>query len=127
MIASEFKKLLSLRGKSGINLPSDELLNELVKEAIVFVATKCVPSELVVKDTTNIRLLRRLSNGFGLRIPDKVDINSTEKHIQIDEVLTYAVMYEVLFLLNKDMGFRQLAMDIINQFNANDGIEVYYD
>ena len=45
----------------------------------------------------------------------------------IDESLTYAVINYVAFIINQDAFYRDLALEIISDYIANDGKERIFD
>lgn len=124
MLCARAKEILTLKGSAGIKVPNDELLSELFLEAMIFIASKCVPNELLERyRSPNMRVLRNIDNEMFIRVPKKPNFNDENEHINIDESLSYAVINEVLFRLNKEPFYRQMAMDVVCQYNANEGRE----
>lgn len=119
------KEILAHKAKSGIKIPDDELLSELFLEAMLWVASICVPNELIRKVKIDTEAVyRNIENEFFICLPDKPDFSNANEHLMIDETLSYAVINEVAFLINKDPFYRQLALEIVANFNANDGREM---
>ena len=56
-------------------------------------------------------------------MPDVPNFSNDKEHLQIDESLSYAVINYVAFLINKDTYYRTLALEIIADYNANNGLE----
>ncbi|AQW81367.1 hypothetical protein CPIN17260_1078 [Campylobacter pinnipediorum subsp. pinnipediorum] len=127
MLNTRVKEITAHLNTSGKNLPGDELLSELFLQAMFFVASKCVPSELVrrKRSSSDIRVLRNIEDECFICVPDKPNFSNKQEHLMIDEELTYAVINEVLFLINQEPFYRELAMQIIAQYNANNGREFY--
>lgn len=125
MLVKNAKDILAFKTAGGIRLPADEILSELFFEAMLFVANKCVPCELVRKNESEDRVYRNLEGGHFICYPNKPDFSkeADKKHIMIDENLTYAVINYVAFLINKDQFYRTLTLEIIADFNANEGRE----
>lgn len=125
MLCTRAKEILELKSKSGLKLPENEILSELFLEAMLYVASKCVPSELLrhANEKSSERVYRNIENGNFICYPDKPNFTDENAHLMIDETLTYAVINEVIFLINKDPFYRDLAIELIAQYNANDGRE----
>ena len=119
------KEILAHKFKSGIKLPDDEMLSELFLEAMLFIASKCVPNELIRKGIVDSdKVFRNIADGFFVCVPDKPNFSDANEHIMLDESLTYALINEVAFLINREPFYRQMTMDLIAQFNASDGKEI---
>lgn len=124
MLEPAFYMVLEQKGKGGIKLPEKATLSYLTHEALLFVASRCVPSELLERyKTPNMQVFRNVGNECFIRMPRVPDFDGFS-HLDINEDLVYAVMYEVLFLLNKEPFYRNLALDIIAQYNANEGKDI---
>lgn len=121
MLCVRAKEIIKIKGSSGIKLPDDEILSELFLEAMLWVASKCSPNELLERyRSPNMRVFRNLSDDTFIRIPKKPNFNDENEHLEIDESLSYAVINEVLFRLNKEPFYRQIALEIIGDYVAND-------
>lgn len=121
MLCVRAKEIIKIKGSSGIKLPDDEFLSELFSEAMLWVASKCSPNELLERyRSPNMRVFRNLSDDTFIRIPKKPNFNDENEHLEIDESLSYAVINEVLFRLNKEPFYRQIALEIIGDYVAND-------
>jgi hypothetical protein len=92
-------------------------------EAMLYVANKCIPNELLRSIESNERVYRNVDQNAFLTYPDRPNFNDPDEHLMIDETLTYAVINEVAFLLNQDTYYRTLALEIIADYNANYGKE----
>ncbi|MGH1601563.1 hypothetical protein [Campylobacter majalis] len=121
MLCKRAKEIIKLKSASGIKLPDDEILSELFLEAMLWVASKCSPNELLERyRSPNMRVFRNLGDDVFIRIPKKPNFNDENEHLEIDESLSYAVINEVLFRLNKEPFYRQIALEIIGDYVAND-------
>ncbi|MBE2985357.1 hypothetical protein CCAL9344_07930 [Campylobacter sp. RM9344] len=120
MTSVRAKEILQIKTASGRALPSDEILSEIFLEAMLYVANKCVPSELI-RGEQGGRVYRHLEDGFYITYPDKPNFANENEHIMIDESLTYAVINYVAFIINKDEFYRSLALENISEYIANDG------
>jgi len=103
--------------------PDDETLSDVFFEAMLYVANKCIPNELLRSIESNERVYRNVDQNAFLTYPDRPNFNDPDEHLMIDETLTYAVINEVAFLLNQDTYYRTLALEIIADYNANYGKE----
>ena len=124
MLVRRAKEILALKIAGGRKLPSDEELSELFLEAMLFICNKCVPVELIRRKTGE-RVYRNIDEDSFLCYPDKPDFADVDnkKHIMIDEVLTYAAINYVAFLIGQDAFFRTLTLEAIADYNANNGRE----
>ena len=95
-------------------------------EAMLWTANKCTPSELL-RSVEHERVYRNVANGFYITYPDKPNFDDEKEHIMIDESLTYAVINYVAFIINQDAFYRDLALEIISDYIANDGKERIFD
>ncbi|MDL0090028.1 hypothetical protein [Campylobacter gastrosuis] len=126
MLAARFLRLMELKNKGGIKLPEPDMLGDLVVEAILSVASKCVPSDLLERyKSPNMQVFRNVGNECFIRMPKTPDfLGEPYKHIDINEDLAYAVLYETLYLLNKEPFFKTRALEIIADYNANEGKDI---
>ena len=104
-------------------IPDDETLADVFFEAMLYVANKCIPNELLRSIESNERVYRNVDQNAFLTYPDRPNFSDPDEHLMIDEALTYAVINEVAFLLNQDTYYRTLALEIIADYNANYGKE----
>jgi len=133
MLLIKVKQIFSTKIKiaGGLKMPVDSDLSETVFEALIFVATHCIPRELL-KDSaidTDEVLLRNLSDGFFIKEPaypifDASDpLYNASMHLQIDEDLNYAVINKAVALYSREakniMKFEEEARRVINRYKAN--------
>ncbi len=126
MLLSDVKKSFEMKLKSsgGYKMPEDDELSEIVYEAMVYVASVCLPRELL-RDESNSEdsVLRFISGGDFVTQPVKPDFTSNEDHLLIDEDLTFAVINKAVALYSRDMNdiarFENEAKRVINRYKAN--------
>lgn len=118
------KNALSYKIAGGRKLPDDEVLSNMFVEAILWVANKCVPAELLKQSYENCRVYRNIENGFFIRIPEKPNFSDENTHLMIDESLNFAVINYVAYLIEQNEAYRRDALEIINEYNANSGREM---
>ena len=123
MRCQDAKKILKFKGVGDKKVPDDETLSDVFFEAMLYVANKCIPNELLRSIESNERVYRNVDQNAFLTYPDRLNFNDPDEHLMIDETLTYAVINEVAFLLNQDTYYRTLALEIIADYNANYGKE----
>ena len=124
MLCAEAKKSLGFKMIGDKKLPDNETLSELFYEAMLFIANKCVPSELLRTAAESDKVYRNLERGHFVCFPDRPNFNSSTEHLMIDESLTYAAINEVAFLISEEPMFHSLALEIIAEYNANYGREL---
>lgn len=101
MTFADFKALLEMKRKGDIKLPtSNEELKPLIQESLEYIANNSIPLELVTSDKT-ADILRPLSDTQFIKRPES-PTNDTDE-IKIDQQLIYAVAYELLANLTKDL------------------------
>ena len=123
MLLSTVKKTVEYRLSGAKKLPEDAHLSNLFMEALYYVATKCIPQELLREEDSDEGVLRNLEDGSFIVVPDEPDFTSTTDHLMIDEELTYACIYYACFLVSKDGSMKQMADEIINEYISNFGRE----
>lgn len=123
MRCQEAKKILKFKCVGDKKIPDDETLADVFFEAMLYVANKCIPNELLRSIESNERVYRNVDQNAFLTYPDRPNFSDENEHLMIDEALTYAVINEVAFLLNQDTYYRTLALEIIADYNANYGKE----
>lgn len=117
------KKHLEYKIASNRKLPPNEILSEMFVEAILYVANKCVPNELLRLKSTE-RVYRNIENGFFIAYPQKPDFENEKEHLQIDESLTFAVINYVAYMISENLAYKAECNEIIGEYNANDGKEL---
>lgn len=122
MLCTEAKKHLSFKTTAGVKLPADDMLGSLFLEAMLFCCDKCVPNVLIRKHSSE-KVYRNIEGNCFICVPDVPNFSNDKEHLQIDESLSYAVINYVAFLINKDTYYRTLALEIIADYNANNGAE----
>ena len=123
MRCQDAKKILKFKCVGDKKGPDDETLSDVFFEAMLYVANKCIPNELLRSIESNERVYRNVDQNAFLTYPDRPNFSDPDEHLMIDETLTYAVINEVAFLLNQDTYYRTLALEIIADYNANYGKE----
>lgn len=124
MKLSLIKSTINYKNSGGKKLPEDDVLASLIYEAMYYVAGRCVPSELVKSYSDyKERVLRPIENGNFIAIPEYPDFTKPERHLLIDEDLTYAVINYTMFLITQNAMFKQVADEIINEHISKEGIE----
>ena len=114
-------------------MPEDSVLSEKVFEAILYVATQCEPQVLLRKKYIDDDAeYRRLRNDFFIAMPEYPDFSISDRHLQIDEALCYAVVNYTCFMLSGIALFDTVATRWITLFRKNDlnayaGEEVHED
>ena len=124
MLCAEAKKTLKFKLIGDKKFPDNETLSELFYEAMLFIANKCVPSELLRTAAEPDKVYRNLERGHFVCFPDRPNFGSDVEHLMIDESLAYAAINEVAFLLSGEPIYHSLALEIIAEYNANYGREL---
>ncbi|MDR0666287.1 MAG: hypothetical protein LBF71_02635 [Campylobacteraceae bacterium] len=102
---------IKLRCAQSYALPSDEMITALLHEALIYVARSCEPTVLIRHDGSEHfgeGVLRLLPNNREIIFPEKPDITKPQKHLMMDEELSFAVINYVCFLLCKEAGYLQI-------------------
>lgn len=120
------KEILTNKAVAGKKLPN-LILSEMFLEAMLWVANKCVPSELIRKNETEDEIYRVIGDAYFITVPDKPNFDDENDCLMIDESLTYAVINYVAFLINQDIYYRTLALEIIGDYVANFAKEKEYE
>ena len=124
MRCQDAKKTLKFKLIGDKKFPDNETLSELFFEAMLFIANKCVPSELLRTGGEQDKVYRNLERGHFICFPDRPNFGSDVEHLMIDESLAYAAINEVAFLLSGEPIYHSLALEIIAEYNANYGREL---
>ena len=109
----------------GLKEPSDDELTELFNEALIYVATRCIPKELW-RNASNVEdkmILRFLGGGDFIIVPEVPNFASLNAHLQIDNDLDYAVINKAVSLYSRHrdsiMKFENEANNNINRYKSN--------
>lgn len=122
MLLSNVKRSIEKNMEQSFKMPENEKLSEKVYEALIWVATQCVPSELV-RDTVaeaDEEVLRFLPGMKFIVVPERPDFESTAKHLMIDETLVFAVINFTCFMLSGEGKFKTMSDMWISSYKMND-------
>lgn len=127
MKLTNVKQAIEYRNRAGHKLPSDGVLQDMLYESLLYVAQRCEPSELMGDSLGDFgqRPLRLIENGRFIKIPEYPDFTKVERHLQIDEDLTYAVINHVMYLITSISDYKVLADETIAIYCSNDGRGLY--
>jgi len=126
MLLSKVKSIFENKVKisGGLKMPDDTVLADVCYESLRYVATKCIPAELL-RDTaidTDSTVFRLVHGGAYIADPEFPDFAST-KHMMIDEELSYAVINKMAALSSRDANdiakFESETARLINMYKAN--------
>jgi hypothetical protein len=132
MLLSLVKKQIQNKCSASFSVPKDEILCDIIYEAMLYVCTLCIPNELLRKDLTleknYVEVFRLIKNGMYIKSPEYPDFSGSNRHLQIDEALTYAVIYYSCFIIGKmkELQLKKLCDDIIGVYNTNFS-DVWYE
>ena len=104
MLNSLYKTTLSVKIKGTQPVPDDDTLAVYTYEAITYVATRTTPKVLIIKNEVadaDLQFLRAIENGFSIRLPEYPDFTEDTYPLDIDNELSYAVMYYTCYLITK--------------------------
>lgn len=115
MLLGKIKKSIELRLCPSFKMPDDEMLEEYLFESLVYICMKCEPVELLCEDEGDHgeKVLRHLDNGHFIKAPERPDFSKEERHLQIDESLTYSAINYVCFLVSGESRYRILQDEFI--------------
>ena len=122
MLLSEVKISIVKNMEHSYKMPDDDILAVKTHEALLWVATKCEPSELI-RDTmaeADERVFRYLKDLKFIVIPEKPNFEIPDKHLMMDEALSYAVINFVCFLLSGEEKFKSICDMWIFEYRRND-------
>lgn len=134
MLISKAKEIfeMKIRIAGGLSMPSDDDLSEIFYEALIYIATKCVPRELLrggTKADIDEEVFRLIKSGYFIIKPRKPLFDDTNtnysalEHLQIDSDLDYAVVNKAAALFSREMAniskFEAEAERIINRYKSN--------
>ena len=126
MKLSHVKSSIAYKLSTGRKLPEDDVLASIVFEAMYYVAGRCTPRELTKSHMDyEEKVLRFLDNGRFVSIPEYPDFSKPDRHLLIDEDLTYAVIYYVCFIISRDVANKTMADEIINEHISKEGDGIY--
>lgn len=109
----------------GLKPPTDNQLQMIAHEAMVYVATKCKPRELLqdMQHDGIGDILRLVEGGRYVMMPEMPDFTNTERHLQMDEDLVYAVIAKMVALYSGNerdiLKNENECTRIINSYKAN--------
>ena len=109
MLLTRVKTSIELKTKAKYKLPTDDVLQDMIQEATIYVANRCDPAELERNIIEGETILKHIENGQVIIEPEYPDFTNIEQHLQIDEALSYAVINQTCFLLTADAMYKQLA------------------
>lgn len=122
MKLSLIKSSIEYRLSMGKKLPNDDVLASFLFEAVYYVAGKCTPFKLLKSYSDyEENVLRPLDGARFISVPEYPDLTKTERHLLIDEDLTYAVVYYVCFIISSDASHKMMADEIINEHISKEG------
>ena len=133
MLLSSVKKSIEKNLTGSYKVPEDDVLEEKIYEAMLYVATQCEPSVLLRKKHVDEEAeYRSLKDGFFLVLPEFPDFTYETRHLHIDESLVYAVINYVCFMLSGKVEFDTICSRWItsyrqNELNAYAGDEINED
>jgi len=126
MLLTKLKKSIEYRAKSSFK-PADKLLMaDIIQEATIYVADKTEPAKLLgTSDSTRdiLKTLEEKKDGSGLFnvlfVPTYPDITSDTAVLDIDEILSYAVINYACFLLTKEDKYKYLTDEAVGNYNCD--------
>lgn len=108
MLLSKVKKSIEYRVSQYKKLPEDDVLQDFIQEATIYVADSCDPTELTKKIITTETILKMIENDTYIVEPEYPDFSAEDRHLNIDEILSYAVINYTCFLISGNEGFKTL-------------------
>jgi hypothetical protein len=125
MKLTRVKEAIAYRNRTGHKLPDDEVLQDLLFEAMLYVAQRCEPRELIAGELTQEPVYRNIEGGLYIKLPEYPDFTETDRHLMMDEDLTYAVINYVMYLITNTADFKILADETIAIYRSNFGRETF--
>ena len=125
MLLSKVKKAIEFRTHTKFKMPEDDILADIVQEATLYVANRADPAELLRSDMTDCTVIKLIEGGKVIIEPEYPDFSDTLRHLQIDELLTYAVINYACFLLTQEAPFKLLADEDIAMYRCENGRVLY--
>ena len=121
MLLSDVKRAIEKGMERSYKIPDDGVLEQKIYEAILFVASQCVPQVLLrYEDGEGEPVFRKLPNKFFITLPEYPELSQVERHLMIDETLSFAVVNTVCFLLSGEEKFNLIANRWIFLYQKND-------
>lgn len=121
MLLSSVKKSIERNMAGSFKLPDDNVLQEKIYEALLYVASSCEPLVLLrKKDVDDDEQYRQLSDGFYLALPEYPDFQYENRHLNIDEALSFAVINYVSFMLSNKVEFDTLCSRWVSLYRQNE-------
>jgi hypothetical protein len=131
VLLSKVKELIKNKSTTSYKITDDSILEGIIYEALLYVCSMCEPSELIqIGVAPNyIEVLRHIEGGKYLKAPEYPDFTKTNRHLQMDEALTYAVIYYSCFIISKmeNIILKQLADEIVAVYKSNYSRGIYND
>jgi len=118
MLLSKVKQAIEFRTKTKYKTPDDGLMQELIYEALLYVANRTDPAELVRTTETTEQILKMIEGGKCVVYPEYPDFTQTQRHLQMDELLNYSVINYACFLLTNDVKYKQLSDEDIGLYRG---------
>ena len=116
MYLNQLPKMIELRLSQAYPLPKDdELVASLIWESYMYIGMNCEPVALLERgEQKRDRLLRELDDGFFLVMPDYPDLQSEDAVLQLDEILGFALINHICFLISGELKFVAIRDEYIN-------------
>ena len=107
MLNSLFKTTFGVKLKGNQPMPDDDVLSVVTYEAMHYLAMRTTPKSLIIKSDVaddELQSLRTIEEGYYIRLPEVPDFTGSEptEILDMDEELSYALMYYSLFVFVKD-------------------------
>ena len=101
-------------------MPDDDILGEKVFEALLYIAALCEPQILLrKKHIDDDEEFRSLKNGFFIAMPEFPNFSVSDRQLQIDEALSYAVINYTCFMLSGIALFDTVTTRWVSIFEKN--------
>lgn len=120
MLLTRVKKAIEIRNSTGKKTPDDDVLADLLYEAMLIISSICKPAELICDFSDGVgNVFRLIEGGKYIAYPEYPDFTKTDRHLNIDEHLTFAVVNYVCFLISGEPKFKLAAEEIVGAYKAN--------
>ena len=127
MLLTKVKASVQYRLSTNKKLPEDDVLQDLLHEAAIYVANRCDPAELIRPLGTDCTILKAIEGGKVIIEPEYPYFTKTERHLQIDETLSFAVINYLCFLISKEPMYKQLSDEDIAIYRSDFSRVAYGD